>query len=238
MPVLHSLSDRFQIIAPSHPGFGGTELPRNITSVDDIAYFYLDLLDELDLKGVILVGCSFGAWIALELATKSESRLAQMVLVGSVGVKFGGRDRRDITDIFSLTDGDLSAHLRVQPQEKPDYASMTPEEVTRIARNRESLALFGWSPTLFNPKLRGRLHRVRIPTQLLWGDQDRIVSVDYGRALAAELRGSELEIIPNAGHYAYLDQPLRFSNALIRFADHATPRVDVGPQGHAVGRVS
>src|SRR5262245_47837952 len=63
-PVLDELAKSFALIAPSHPGFGKSELPRHLTTVDDLAYLYLDLMDILELRDVVLVGVSFGGWIA------------------------------------------------------------------------------------------------------------------------------------------------------------------------------
>src|SRR5258707_270545 len=65
-PVLDHLAQRARVIAPSHPGFGGSEQPRSFTTIDDLAYFYLDLLDQLDLKDVAVVGVSLGGWIRSE----------------------------------------------------------------------------------------------------------------------------------------------------------------------------
>src|SRR3981081_1117916 len=70
-PVLASLSGPARVMAPSHPGFGNSEQPKSFTTIDDLAYFYLDLLEKLDLKDTILVGVSLGAWIAAEIAIKS-----------------------------------------------------------------------------------------------------------------------------------------------------------------------
>lgn len=217
LPFLDGLSDVFRVVAPSHPGFGATELPRHVTTVDDLSYFYLDLLDALELDKVILVGCSFGGWIALELATKCCTRVSHMVLVGSVGVKFKGREEREITDLFSITETDLPAYLRADPAPKRNYGAMSAEQVTRIVRDRESFSLFGWSPTLFSPKLRNRLHRARVPAHLIWGGRDKVVSVDYGRELKAALPLASMEVVPDAGHYAHLDRPDLVRQSLASF---------------------
>src|ERR1700681_1402409 len=86
-PVLAQLARTHRVIAPSHPGFGGSELPKGMTTVDDLAYFYLDLLDSLDLRDVAVVGVSFGAWIAAEIAVKSTERISRLVLANAVGIK-------------------------------------------------------------------------------------------------------------------------------------------------------
>ena len=79
-PFLDRLAQRFRVIAPRHPGFGTTPRPSWFRSVHDIAYLYLDLLDRLDLKDTLLVGSSFGGWIALEMAVRSEARIARLAL--------------------------------------------------------------------------------------------------------------------------------------------------------------
>src|SRR5262245_65641789 len=72
-PVIDRLAENARVIAPSHPGFGGSEQPKSFTTVDDLAYFYLDLLEELDLQNTVLVGVSLGAWIAAEIAVKATA---------------------------------------------------------------------------------------------------------------------------------------------------------------------
>src|SRR5262245_9668138 len=84
-PVIEKLAEKARMIAPSHPGFGNSEQPKSFTTVDDLAYFYLDLIDELDLKDTIVAGVSLGAWIAAEIAIKSTARLSQPLLANAVG---------------------------------------------------------------------------------------------------------------------------------------------------------
>src|SRR3989442_11333628 len=58
------LGRHVQVIAPSHPGFGHSELPRGMASVDDMSYFYLYLIEHLDLRDLGVVGASFGGRVA------------------------------------------------------------------------------------------------------------------------------------------------------------------------------
>jgi pimeloyl-ACP methyl ester carboxylesterase len=78
--VLDHLAKGVRLLAPSHPGFGHSALPGGFTTVDDLAYFYLDLLDVLDLRDTVVVGVSLGAWIAAAIAVKSTARIAKLVL--------------------------------------------------------------------------------------------------------------------------------------------------------------
>ena len=93
-PYLDTLAKKWTVIAPRHPGYGAASVATDFRSVDDLAYLYLDLLDELKLDNVVLVGASLGGWIALEMCVRNHTRLSKLVLVSSVGVKFSGREER------------------------------------------------------------------------------------------------------------------------------------------------
>jgi pimeloyl-ACP methyl ester carboxylesterase len=217
-PVLDRLAEGARVIAPSHPGFGGSDQPKSFTTVDDLAYFYLDLLDELDLSDTVLVGVSFGAWIAAEIAVKSTARLSHLVLANAVGIKVGSRETRDIADIFAITEDKLNELAYFDPKlAARDYKAMAEADVRIVARNREATARYGWSPYLHDPKLKGRLHRIRIPTLFLWGAADRILSEDYGRAYCAAIPGARFETIERAGHYPHIEQPEEFARRVFAF---------------------
>ena len=219
-PVLDRLAESTRLIAPSHPGFGGSEQPRSFNTIDDLAYFYLDLIDTLDVAGVTVVGVSLGGWIAAEMAVKSTQRLSRLVLANAVGIKVGGRQTRDIADIFAVTEQELNALAYYDPRlAARDYKSMPDAAVRTVARNREATARYGWSPYLHDPKLKGRLHRIRIPTLFLWGTGDRILSQDYGRAYCAAIPGARFETIERAGHFPHVEQPDAFARRVLGFME-------------------
>jgi pimeloyl-ACP methyl ester carboxylesterase len=219
-PVLDRLARGHRVLAPSHPGFGRSDLPRSMTTVDDLAYFYLDLIETLDLRDILLVGVSLGGWIAAEIAVKTTERISRLVLANAVGIKVGDRETRDIADIFAITDEEYDQLAWCNPRNAPrDYKSMPEAELTAIARNRETTARFAWSPYMHNPKLKNRLHRIRIPTLFLWGTNDRILSERYGRAYCAAIPGARFEPIESAGHFPHLEQPEAFASRVLAFAD-------------------
>jgi len=80
LAAIGELAKSAHVIAPTHPGFGRSELPKGMRWVDDLSYFYLDLLEQLDLRDVVVVGVGFGAWIAAEIAVKSCERIGRLVL--------------------------------------------------------------------------------------------------------------------------------------------------------------
>lgn len=217
--VLDRLAAGARVIAPSHPGFGRSELPPAMTTVDDLAYFYLDALEALDLSDAILVGASFGGWIAAQIAIKSTARIGHLVLLDPLGIKVGDRETRDIADIFAMTEAQFNESAYCDPAlAKRDYAALPEAEIIAIARNREATARFGWTPYMHDPKLKTRLHRIGVPTLVLWGDRDRIASPDYGRAYAAAIPGARFELIERAGHFPHLEQPDRVARRILAFA--------------------
>jgi pimeloyl-ACP methyl ester carboxylesterase len=218
-PVLEHLARSARVIVPSHPGFGRSDVPRWMNTVDDLAYFYLDLLETLDLKDAVVVGVSLGGWIAASIAVKSTERLSALVLANAIGIKPGDRETRDIVDIFAATDEELAALAWHDPAAGArDYKTMPDDEVTSAARNREALARYAWSPYMHDPKLPHRLHRIRIPTLFLWGASDRILSEAYGRAYCALIPGAKFEPIERAGHFPHLEQPEAFARRVLAFA--------------------
>lgn len=208
-PFLALLAAYGRVLAPSHPGFGHSPDSTFIDTVDDLSYLYLDLLAELNLRDVVVIGCSLGGWIAAEMAVKSTERIDKLVLVAPVGIKVGDRETRDIPDIFALSPAEVTRLKYHDPTRAAiDYTILSDDELTVIARNREATALYVWEPYCHNPKLRHRLHRIDIPTLLLWGASDRFVPPGYyGAAYQKAIPGAKLEMIDEAGHLPHIEQP-------------------------------
>jgi pimeloyl-ACP methyl ester carboxylesterase len=226
LPAIAELAKSAHVIAPTHPGFGRSDLPKGMRSVDDISYFYLDLLDQLDLADLTVVGIGFGAWIAAEIAVKSTTRLSRLVMANAVGVKVSDRETRDIADIFAVTEPDYLAMVYSDPAAgRRDYKALPDAEVLAAARAREATARFAWNPYFHNPRLKSRLHRIRIPTLFLWGAQDRMVGEDYGRAYCAMIPGAKFETIERAGHFPHEEQPKLFAEKVVAFTGKAQERV-------------
>ena len=206
----------FDVIAPDHPGFGASEVPGWIDDVSDLAYLYLDAIEVLGLSGVHVVGQSLGGWIALEIAVRSTERLRSLSLISAAGIHVKGVPKADI--------------FMIDPEEKARLAfadsSIGEEAAQRAAAdkycdlailNRIASARFGWQPRFFNPRLERWLHRVRVPTHVIWGDGDRIIPKAYAEAFHRLIPGSTLTIIPNAGHLPHVERAPAVAQALQTF---------------------
>jgi pimeloyl-ACP methyl ester carboxylesterase len=203
------------VIVPTHPGFMRTARPTWLDSVSDLALAYADLLEALDLNDVLVIGQSMGGWIASELGARNCSRIGGIVLVNAVGVFVEGHD---IADPFKLSPAELSALAFHDPSRFPiDPSKLGPDELANMAANRAALAIYS-APHMYDPKLLRRLRRVSVPSMVVWGESDRIVDLEYGRAFAAALPNARFEPIAKSAHFPQLEQPERLLELVLNFA--------------------
>ncbi len=216
-----------RVTTPIHPGFSGGPIAAHLTNADDLAYLYLDLI-ETKLKAsdgnVVIVAGSFGAFVAAQMAVKSCERIAGLVLMDPAGVKAGGRSDRDFVDLFAHPDADLVNWAFAAPEPHHVNLREVPEHIVTARVNaREALARYAWQPFMHDPKLPARLHRVSVPTLVLYGARDRILSRPCAELYAHRLPTGQLKVIDNAGHLPHVEQPESTLAAIGSFLD-ALPR--------------
>jgi pimeloyl-ACP methyl ester carboxylesterase len=225
---VEGLARHWRVLSPSHPGFGGSSLPRSFDAIDDLAYVYLDLLRQIGPAHI--VGLGFGGWIAAEMAVRCTHDVLSLILVDAVGIKVGDRTTRDIADIFvaspedlvklSWHDAERGAHELPLPVTNHGFDE---DQLTVLLSNRRTAALLAWNPFMHDPKLLARLKRIERPTLVVWGGSDGIVSPNYGRAYADSIPAARFEVIERAGHYPYLEQPEAFLAAVEPFLAGVRP---------------
>jgi pimeloyl-ACP methyl ester carboxylesterase len=226
------LAEHFTVYAPSHPGFGDSPLPRDFQDVGDLAYLYLELIRQFELRDCILAGSSFGGWIAAEMAIRSAEGIGGLVLAAPMGLDLRSEDAPPIADLLSVALADLPGLLFADADAGHAafghfrFKDMPEEAVNRFVRNREALTLYGWSPTFCNPALRRWVARICVPTLVLWGAKDRVVTPVYADFLTRSIKGARKHVVNDAGHYLHIENPHAFSKAIVDFAGripHRTP---------------
>ena len=228
-PFLDRLAEHGEIIAPSALGFGNSPRPTDFDTMYDLVHLYREVLDALPGEAA-LIGFSFGGWIAAEIAAVGSPRIDRLVLVDPVGIKIGGREERDIVHFFNTSPDELNRRSWHDPGRRPPGSwglgwqaaiddAMSDDDMILLARNWDALCLYAWRPHMYNPQLKHWLHRISVPTLVLWGASDRIVTPAYGRAYADLIPGARFEIIEGAGHHPELEQPRAFVDAVANFLD-------------------
>ncbi len=186
----------------------------------DLALFYLDLLDALKLDRVHIVGQCIGGWLALEIAIRNTGRIKSLVLVNSAGLRVKGVPR---ADMFACSESDLLKLLFAAEGGAEWLASWraSPDLEDIYDRNRAAAARYSWSPRLCNPKLDRWLHRIDVPTHIIWGEDDRVIPPAYASALKNLIAGATVATLPDCAHMPHIEQPQAFAGEISRFIRRA-----------------
>lgn len=220
LPFHGKLAESFRVVAPAHPGFAQTEGLDDIDSMEDMVFHYLDLTDQLGLKQVSIVGVSLGAWIAAEYATRYPERVKKLVLGCPAGIWL---DEYPMTDMFALMrrpeklrkilfhDPDSFLAKVLVPEDAPE------EQLKEAYKSAAATAKLAWNPPGHNPKLYGRLHRIKSPTMIIWGDDDKLIPTPYAQAWSKGIAGSKVQILKDCGHLIMFEGQDQFVDAVTDF---------------------
>jgi pimeloyl-ACP methyl ester carboxylesterase len=217
-PFLDRLAERRRVVAPSLPGFPGARGHDLLEDLADWVTATLDLLEASGLEGADLVGASLGGYLAVEVAAFSPATVRRLVLVAPFGLS---DDEEPVADIWARKPRELPGLLSAQPERfaaalaAPPGAEPADWELV-LHRASEAAARLLWP---FGDRgLHKRLHRIRQPTLLVWGREDRVVPPSYARRLASGISGwVEAREIEDAGHAAEIDRPDAVADAVLAF---------------------
>jgi pimeloyl-ACP methyl ester carboxylesterase len=200
------LAEKAHVITPTYPGWDGTPRPESLNTVPALAEEFVRYLDAQDLKDVLVVGSSMGGWVGAEIALRDTAhRVTGLVIINGVGVNIAGHP---ITNISSFTPQEVAKVAFHDPAKFGAGAPPpTPERIAMLRANQTALAVFSGDPYCYDPTLLGRLKAIDIPTLLLWGASDHVVTKEYGRAYAAAIPTAKFETVAEAGHLPWLEQP-------------------------------
>ena len=238
-PVMDALSDRYTVFAPDLLGHGESAKPRGDYSLGAYASGIRDLLIGLDAEPATVVGHSLGGGIAMQLAYQFPERCGRLVLVSSGGI---AREVHPILRAASLPGSeivlplithtrllDLGASIgralgKIGLQAGPDiaegargYASLNDAE-TRAAFLHTIRAVI--DPMGQRISALDRLYLAeRMPSMVIHGERDQIIPVEHGEIAHEAMPGSRLEVLPAAGHFPQLSDPLKIARLLSDFIE-------------------
>jgi len=223
LPLFDTLAENFQVIAPWHPGWG-TDSPDDLQHLDDVidlALYYQDFFDALGLDRPVLVGHSLGGMVAAEVAAFCSPCVSRLVLIAPIGL---WREDAPIPDIFTMSPQALAPLVWADPQSPAAQAmQVQPDSQEEMARRMleraQALAAAGkfiWP--IPDKGLKKRIHRIKTPTLLLWGEQDKLAPAIYAQDFQEKIPGSQLVTIPNASHMVMIEQQNRVATEIVKFA--------------------
>jgi len=221
-PVLEGLARRFHVYAPEWPGYGADAGEEKLDDMQDFALHGWDVIEALGLdRRPSLVGHSMGGMIASEMACIANMAVEKLVLIAPAGLWL---DAHPVPDIFAMLPFELAQVLFADPKSGEkiltggiDFSSMDALQTFMVANSRR-LGTAG--KILFpipNRRLSKRLYRLRAPTLLVWGRQDKLIPLVYAERWQQLVPTSRLEVIDAAGHMLPYEQPERATAAIERF---------------------
>jgi pimeloyl-ACP methyl ester carboxylesterase len=209
------LAQHFHIFAPDTPGFGLTARPDWMRDMSDYILYFRDLLDTLGLDKPNIVGHSLGGWMAAELAVWYPERVSKLVLSNAAGIRVKGSP---VADLFAMNVQEVLAACFDNPMAATPLmpAEFNTDYMIAQYLERMTLATLAWNPS-YDPKLERRLARVKCPTLVIWGENDRLIPQVYGDTLHKIIAGSKLVKLAGTGHMPMFEKHEEWTNEIADF---------------------
>lgn len=209
-PFLTRLAENYRVVAPEIPGADDPADLTQLLNFWDLIVYYDELFDNLGLDNFVLVGHSFGGMIAAEYAAVFRSRVSKLILIDPMGL---WDDAYPVADFVSGERDELERLMWVSgaPSHADPFRPRTdidPELATEelLRKFLSVAAAANFAHPIPDKGLHSRLHRIRAPTLLLWGERDRFVSPEYATMFGERIPNAQLEVIAGAAHYPHLEQ--------------------------------
>ena len=209
--VLDTLSDRYRLLYPSHPGMGLSGNAQHVAGMSDMVLHYLKLLGHLNLdRAPHLVGFSLGGWMATELAGLAPEKFGKVVLIAPAGLNDPDWPATDLStiapaDLPSFLAHNVQVALRYFPtgaddKAAADFGAARQREVETVGR---LLRPHGMG----HPNLPNFMNRIENKTLVIWGEEDRIFPAGQAPLWKYRLPAAEILRVPGAGHFVCQDKP-------------------------------
>jgi pimeloyl-ACP methyl ester carboxylesterase len=216
------LAGTHTVYAPRFPGTtpGDSEAVHVLDSWLDLVVYHGELFDALKLDRPIVAGHSFGGLLAAEFAAAVPKSVSKLVLIDPVGL---WRDDLPVKNWMVLKDAERRPSLFADPAGEgaqrffavPTDAKDRVDVLSQFIWSQACTGKFVWP--LPDRGLKNRIHRIGAPTEIVWGDADRIIAPDYAKEFARHIAGAHVDMIAKAGHLPHVEQQDAVTKAVLNF---------------------
>lgn len=203
-PLQKELGNARQYVSVSLPGFGNSQLPPKPWSVHDYAQFVTAFTQKLDIRPDVIVAHSFGGRIAVKAIANNLLAPNKLVLIGAAGLSTRTMTTRATIQLVRIAKAltSIPPLSRLQsPLRKLLGGRFTSPDYRQAKELKETFAL------VVDEHLGDDVRKIRVPTLLIWGENDKQTPVADARAFHQHIPGSQLFVIPGADHFVYRQQP-------------------------------
>jgi 3-oxoadipate enol-lactonase len=218
------LARNFKVLRYDTRGHGGSSAPPGPYTLDQLAGDAKALFDELGITRAHWVGLSMGGMIGETFALEHPGVFQSMVLADTTARRlpnaaemWGERIRIAQTQGMDALVESTLARWFTEPfrQSRKDVM----ERIGGHIRNTPVAGFAGCCEAIAKVDVLDRLHEIRCPTLVIVGEQDHGTPPEMARAIAANLPGAQLVIIPSAAHFSNVEQEKAFNDAMLPFLD-------------------
>ncbi len=220
-PLLDALGRHRTVFAPHLPGYGGSDGLDGIDSFYDLSVWLDEVLDLLGLETVTLAGHDFGGAAAAEYAALFHRRVRGLVLLAPLGIWL---DDAPMPDMFGLTPGALTrvlfadAHSEAAAAFNATYPDRAQQNEAILRRRQALIAAAKLLWPLPDKGLAKRLYRIKAPTLLVSGRNDRLTGPGHTAVFQSGIAGARAASV-DAGHMLPQEAPSEIAKALLAFLD-------------------
>jgi non-heme chloroperoxidase len=223
--VLPHVPPSIRVIAPSLRGHGDSDKPDSGYRTSDFASDVAELLDALELSRTVVVGHSSSGLVAQRFAIDNPARTAGIVLEGGFA-----SFRSNPAAVEFVTKAIPALHDPLDPEFVREWAEGTTKAVPRAFMDTMVAEILKVPARVWRAAFEGLLQvdhtaelgAVRVPTLLIWGDQDTLASRDHQDVLSSGIPQAELVVYEGVGHTAHWEKPRRFAADLVAFTERVT----------------
>jgi 4,5:9,10-diseco-3-hydroxy-5,9,17-trioxoandrosta-1(10),2-diene-4-oate hydrolase len=202
------LARQFRVLAFEMPGFGSSPENTRTKTMPELAATMAIALEALGLEAFNLVGTSFGAKTALWLALERPDRVQALVLEAPAAIRQPGAQSP------TGTPEEMARRLSAHPER---LASIPlPDPAVRTKQQAFVQRLRGPDR---DPELEHRLRGLTVPTLVLFGTEDQVISPAMGRIYKDLIPGAYLIFVYDAGHVISTDRPEAFTEVVADFLE-------------------
>lgn len=206
-PLISLISQKYRVLAPNMPGFGGSQEPPEPWSVDRYADFILDFLAPYAPKKVIFIGHSFGGRVIIKLSSRNlPFEISKIILIDSAGIK----PKKTLRQKLSLAAYKVGKAVLSFPPIK----ALFPDALENLRKKRGSADYQSATPIMrqtlvkvVNEDLSHLLSGISASTLLFWGTADTATPLSDALLMEKLIPDAGLVRVEGAGHFSFLEAP-------------------------------
>ncbi|WP_055523925.1 alpha/beta fold hydrolase [Streptomyces graminilatus] len=237
---LPALARHFRVILPDQPGFGGSYRPgeqdlaeRSITEIGVDALF--QALDSLGIGTFHLLGNSLGGAAAIAMAQQRPERVTRLVLMAPGGgwLPFGPTPTEGQKEMFRYynaggpSEKKMAAFIRTMVYDHKQFGEDVVRARYEASLDTSHIAFYHYYNAAFAKRggmdpLWRDLHKIKAPTLLLWGRDDRTITLDGAQLMLKQIRDVQLHVFGKCGHWVQLERQHEFERLVTGFLAEET----------------